>query len=183
MNFPALSSTQVEWIASRVAAYITEQRKKYAPLATPLTSAEKQRLTAFFSDAVLDAARVAQLEKDSWVENPAFYEEIARWGFPARILPDFRDMAAVTFLDVIVAHGAISQRSLFHELVHVVQFRMLGLGTFAAYYVHGFLSGGGYDGIPLERNAYELDARFAADRARKLDVATEVQSWIDSGRF
>jgi hypothetical protein len=183
MNFPALSSTQVEWIASQVAAYIMEQRQKYAPLATPLTSAEKQRLTAFFPDPVLDAARIRRLEKDGRVENPVFYKELERWGFPARILPDFRDMAAVTFVDTIVAHDAMSQRTLFHELVHVVQFRKLGLETFSADYVSGFVSGGGYDGIPLERNAYELEARFAADRARPFDVATEVQSWIESGRF
>jgi hypothetical protein len=59
----------------------------------------------------------------------------------------------------------------------------MGLDTFAARYVAGFLSGGGYDGIPLERNAYELDARYTTDRARSFDVADEVQAWIDAGRF
>jgi hypothetical protein len=34
--------------------------------------------------------------------------------------------------------------------------------------VRGFLSGGTYDGIPLEMNAYELDARFASAPAKPL---------------
>jgi hypothetical protein len=33
---------------------------------------------------------------------------------------------------------------LFHELVHVEQYRQLGIPRFAELYVRGFLSGGGY---------------------------------------
>lgn len=104
-------------------------------------------------------------------------------GFSARMLPDFRDMAAVTFIDVVVSCGAMSEQTLFHELVHVVQFQKMGLEAFAARYVNGFLSGGGYSGIPLERNAYELDARFVADSSRAFDVDAAVQLWVDAGRF
>jgi hypothetical protein len=183
MSFPALSLAQVEWIASAVATHIAEQRTKHAPEAMPLSSAEKRRLRAFFPTPVLDETRITQLESGRFVENPPFYDELKRWGLPARMLPDFHHMAAVTFVDVVVSHGAMSQRTLFHELVHVVQFRKMGLETFAARYVSGFLSGGGYDGIPLECNAYELDARFAGDPARPFDVAAEVQFWIDAEKF
>ena len=34
---------------------------------------------------------------------------------------------------------------LFHELVHVQQYRQLGIPRFSEFYVRGFLSGGGYD--------------------------------------
>jgi hypothetical protein len=47
---------------------------------------------------------------------------------------------------------------LFHELVHVEQYRQLGIPRFAELYVRTFLSGGGYDGIPLEINAYARNA-------------------------
>lgn len=70
-------------------------------------------------------------------------------------------MAAITFVDTIVSHGPMSIQTLFHELVHVVQYEKLGLHEFAGKYVYGFLRGGSYEGIPLERNAYELDERFA----------------------
>jgi hypothetical protein len=36
------------------------------------------------------------------------------------------------------------------------------LEGFARRYVRGFLNGGSYEAIPLEMNAYESDARFAA---------------------
>jgi hypothetical protein len=70
--------------------------------------------------------------------------------------------AAVTFEDVVLHVGALTPRLLFHELVHAVQYRHLGLEGFAERYVNGFLPGGSYAGIPLEKQAYELEARFAA---------------------
>jgi hypothetical protein len=76
-------------------------------------------------------------------------------------LPQFSHMAAVTFQDVVVSHEPFSDGLLFHELVHVEQYRQLGISRFAALYVRGFLTGGGYDGIPLESNAYLLGSRFA----------------------
>jgi hypothetical protein len=57
------------------------------------------------------------------------------------------------------------------------------LDEFAARYVGGFLSGGSYEAIPLEMNAYELDARFAAEPTRPFPVEAEVQEWIDWEMF
>jgi hypothetical protein len=104
-------------------------------------------------------------------------------GFEAAALPDFAHMAAITFIDTVVSHEGFTDRLLFHELVHVVQYEKLGLVEFAARYVRGFLSGGSYEAIPLERNASELDARFAAMPAKPFSVDKEVQAWIDAGRF
>jgi len=78
-------------------------------------------------------------------------------------LPDFSQMAAITFGDVVVSHMPFTDGLLFHELVHVEQYRQLGIPRFAELYVLGFLSGGGYDGIPLEADAYTLGRRFEAD--------------------
>ncbi len=92
-------------------------------------------------------------------------------------------MAAVTFVDTIVSDEVFTDRLLFHELVHVVQYDKLGLGEFSARYVRGFLSGGRYEAIPLEMNAYQLDARFSAAPMNPFSVEAEVQEWIDAGRF
>jgi hypothetical protein len=92
-------------------------------------------------------------------------------------------MTAITFVDTVVSHEAFIDRLLFHELVHVVQYEKLGLPEFAAKYVTGFLSGGSYEAIPLEMNAYELDARFAAAPTTVFSVEAEVQGWIDAGKF
>jgi hypothetical protein len=104
-------------------------------------------------------------------------------GFQAALLPNFANMAAITYVDTVVSRLPFTDRLLFHELVHAVQYQKLGLPTFAARYVTGFLTGGSYEAIPLEMNAYELDARFAAAPAISFSVATEVQAWIDAGKF
>jgi hypothetical protein len=92
-------------------------------------------------------------------------------------------MAAITFSDTVVAHGPFTNELLFHELVHVEQYRQLGVNDFSSLYVRGFLSGGGYDGIPLERNAYMLGARYEKNPARRFAVTDEVGGWITEGRF
>ena len=37
-------------------------------------------------------------------------------------LPDFADMAAITIVDAVVSHEPFTDRLLFQELVHVVQY-------------------------------------------------------------
>ena len=54
---------------------------------------------------------------------------------------------------------------------------------FSERYVQGFLSGGGYDGIPLEVDAYELGCRFESNPERAFSVADEVARWVREDRF
>jgi len=89
-------------------------------------------------------------------------------------LPDFSLVAAITFFDVVVSHVPFTDGLLFHELVHVEQYRQLGIQRFSELYVRGFLSGGGYDGIPLERNACALGRHFEAHPRRRFSVADHV---------
>lgn len=117
------------------------------------------------------------------MNNPPFYGELVKMGFEAASLPDFAHMAAITFVDTVVSHEPFSDRLLFHELVHFVQYEKLGLEGFADKYVRGFLSGGSYEAIPLEMNAYQLDTRFAGAPTRAFSVADEVQGWIDAGKL
>jgi hypothetical protein len=63
------------------------------------------------------------------VENPPFYPQLRQMGFT--ILPSFSTMAAVTFCDVVVSHQQFTDGVLFHELVHVEQYRRLGVQRFA----------------------------------------------------
>ena len=92
-------------------------------------------------------------------------------------------MAAVTFNDVIVSHESFSDGLLFHECVHAEQYRQLGVPRFAALYVQGFLTGGGYEGIPLEINAYVLGERFESSPQIPFSVEAEVSAWIQQGKF
>jgi hypothetical protein len=92
-------------------------------------------------------------------------------------------MAAITLCDVVVSHEGFSNGLLFHELVHVEQYRQLGITRFAELYVRGFLSGGSYQAIPLEVNAYSLGGRFESHPNEIFSVADEVERWIAEGRF
>jgi hypothetical protein len=116
--------------------------------------------------------------------NPPFYIEFIKMGFEAGSLPDFALMKAITLLDTVISHEPLTDRLLFHELVHVVQYQKLGVADFATKYVTGFLrNGGSYESIPLEMNAYELDARFASAPTKTFSVEAEVETWIRTNRF
>lgn len=182
MPLPKLDYSQIAWIIREVARYIETQRQSYRPGAVPLDWNERAAMQPFFPASCLDSARVAVLS-DHRVTNPPFYGELVRMGFDAISLPDFKRMTAITFFDTVVSHAPFTERLLFHELVHVVQYEKLGLPEFAAKYVTGFLTGGSYEAIPLERNAYELDTRFAAAPLKPFSVETEVEAWICRSKF
>lgn len=182
MPLPKLSNEQVESIIRQVAGYIDEQRQTHRPRAVPLDPNQTEVMLPFFPVATLETARLVVLAKER-VGNPPFYGALKKMGFGAGSLPDFAAMTAITFVDTVVSHGPLTNGVLLHELVHVVQYEKLGLMDFAVKYVRGFLRGGSYDAIPLERNAYELDGRFTAEPTKPFSAADAVQAWIDGGRF
>ncbi|HEY6389529.1 MAG TPA: hypothetical protein VIX91_27920 [Candidatus Acidoferrum sp.] len=182
MPLPTLSAAQIDGIVQKVAAYIGQQRQTYRPGAVPLSMGQQKAMRPFFPEPALDATRLLVLAGRR-VANPPFYSELIKMGFEATSLPDFAHMAAITLVDTVVSHEAFTDRLLFHELVHVIQYEKLGLEGFADKYVRGFLTGGSYDAIPLEMNAYELDARFAGAPTRAFSVADEVQRWINAGKL
>lgn len=182
MPLPNISASQLEWVIQQVAAYIDQQRQTYGRRAVSLSQSQTATMQPFFPKSTLNSARVIALTGERF-GNPPFYGELVKMGFEAGSLPDFAHMAAITFVDTVVSHEPFGDRLLFHELVHVVQYEKLGLAEFAARYVRGFLSGGSYEAIPLEVNAYELDARFAAAPAKPFSVEHVIQAWIGAGKF
>ena len=176
---PQLTAEQISQVAGLVAQYINGQRTRYAPRAVPLSGQQKDAMGGFFSPELLADARVVVLVRER-VANPEFYPLLRGMGFDN--LPDQSTMGAITFSDTVVSHGPFTDGLLFHELVHVEQYRRLGVDEFSRLYVSGFLSGG-YDGIPLERNAYTLGGLYEAAPARRFSVADEVAKWIAEGRF
>ena len=95
-----------------------------------------------------------------------------------RNAPAFSEMAGITFQDVVVHVEPLSLQLLFHELVHAVQYAHLGLDGFASRYVRGFLSGGSYEEIPLEKQAYELEDKFASNPSVAFSVEDDVKQRI-----
>ena len=179
-TMPHISADNIQQISRLLAEYIAAQRQRFSPQAVPLSAVQKAATSGFFLPQVLDGTRILVL-RGFRVENPPFYPMLAALGFSH--LPDISQMAAITFCDVVVSHVPFTDGLLFHELVHVEQYRQFGIPRFSELYVQGFLSGGGYDGIPLEANAYELGRRFERDHRQEFSVADEVARWAREGRF
>ena len=180
MATPQLTPEQVARVSALVAQYIAGQRDRYAPRAVALSAQQRDAMRGFFSPQLLDGTRLLVLQRER-VANPEFYPMLRTMGF--HNLPDQSTMSAITFNDVVVSHEPFSSGLLFHELVHVEQYRQFGAPRFAELYVRGFLTGGSYEAIPLEINAYALEGRFSADPQKQLSVASEVARWMAEGKL
>lgn len=180
MDLTKLPPSVVSQLTAAVEDYILASRKKYLPRAAELPAQQLDPLRAFFPADVLANSRFLVL-RGSRIQDPAFYSMARMMGI--RNLPSFSDVAAVTFVDVIVSHEDFTPDLMFHELVHAVQYAQMGPKQFASFYVNGFIKGGSYEAIPLEKNAYELEARFSANNGAVFSVAGEVRGWFDAGRF
>jgi hypothetical protein len=173
---PNLTPAEIASFTGAVAAYIRAQRAVYHPQAAPLAFSELW--LKFFSKSDLERIRILPPGQER-VPNPPFYADLEKMGFTG--LPNFTTMAAITFDDTVVFHDTLTPQLIFHEMVHVVQYRLLGIDEFARLYVRGYLHGG-YSGTPLEVCAYDLDGRFIMGSVG-FDVEAEVRAWIEGGRF
>ena len=165
----------VRLMVARAPAWVAAERDAFLPASNPISEEDRVVLSAYLGPAVLQSARLAWIDE---IPNPDFYAEIERAGLPRPL--DFRLMTAITFVDTIVVsrsqyEGPGSWRPLlFHELVHVVQYRILGVERFVSEYVRGWASNGCfYEAIPLERMAYALEKRFGRGEHR-FSVEAEV---------
>ena len=180
MAAPLLTADQIAQVSGLVAQYISTQREKYAPRAIPLSAQQKAAMNGFFTPQLLDNTRLRVLQGER-VPNPDFYPMLKGLGF--NNLPDQSMMTAITFSGVVVSHEPFSNGLLFHELVHVEQYRQLDIPRFSQLYVSGFLAGGSYEAIPLEVNTYTLEGRFEQNPAQQFSVADEVRKLAAEGRL
>jgi hypothetical protein len=179
MDISKLSPAMISQMVSIVEDYISASRKKYATQAVPLTTAQRSAMQPYFPPEVLANARLCVL-RGARVPNPSLYSMAKLMGI--RNLPDFSDMAAITFVDVVVSHEEFTDALLFHELVHVVQYAEMGVKDFASRYVNGFTQGGSYSEIPLEKHASLLESRFSQN-GQAFSVEDEVRHWREAGKF
>lgn len=180
MDLSNLPQAVIGQLTRAVEDYILQGRNKYLSRASLLDSEQMTTLAPFFPADDLRRVKTLVLDGER-VEDPQFYSMARMMGI--RNLPSFADVAAVTFVDVIVSHESFTLPLLFHEMVHVVQYSLMGSKRFAELYVGGFIRGGSYEEIPLEKNAYQLESRFSIDHRNSFSVADQVQTWLASGKF
>jgi hypothetical protein len=139
-----------EWIGTLHAQHLKESVR--------VSDAGFPRLAASFPAALLAATRVALV--------PAIpFPPVSAYG-----LPEFQGMAdmpmaGITFRDMYFVHPSyLSEGVHFHEMIHVIQWKTLGVRPFLQTYALGILQDG-YERSPLEAIAFESQARFEQDAA------------------
>ena len=159
------------------ARYITHHRQRLAPHGIAISAEIAARLRGFFTEEVLSGTRIVR----ATMPEPVLYPLVRAFGIKGIL--EMSAVGAITLVDVVAYPGDIDLDTLFHELVHVVQFRVLGLREFARLYVRGFFKAGEYDGIPLERQAYALGERFERHPEQIFSVQQEVIRRYADGRL
>ncbi len=136
----------LNWIRQTLAAHV--------PTARPVASLGFTRLPHYFIPATLAAAKVVAVDV---VPLPPLT------ALGLGLYADFERMSAsgITYLDTIFVQTDLAEdeRVHFHELVHIVQWSLLGPERFLAAYADG-LEQFGYRNSGLEEMAYRLDSQF-----------------------
>lgn len=179
-NVSRLTGKQIAAAVVSLCDYVQKQRERYAPIAVPLRDHHSTAMKRFFSPQLISRIRVAEVQSRQ-IPEPLFYAKAKTMGI--RNLPVLAHMASLTFVDVLVFTGAMTERDLFHALVHAAQFEVLGLVNWADLYVHGFLELGRDFLVPIEAHAFALDTRFATSPAHAFDVKAEISNWAKEGRY
>ena len=170
----------MEEIIAGVASYYWGERELYVRHSEPLDSALRAPIARYFSAELLDKVKTITL-RGARIPPPPFYapaKEMSGGNFP-----DFVHLASFTYIDVLVFHDEIAPRALFHALVRAAQMAVLGFERYVDLYVRGFLKHRSWLAIPLEEQAYKLEARFAVSSADIFSVEDEIKTWDAEGRY
>ena len=161
MSPPPLSEEQVTYLIERGHRWLLEQRDAFCPGGRTLRGGERLPLQDYYDERVLDGVRLAAVER---ISNPGFYGEMANEGYPVL---DISGASAIAFIDCVLIRSEFQRYPslwasiLFHELVHVVQYDILGSRRTIESYIRSWIGNGfDYQNTPLEAQAERLEARF-----------------------
>ena len=175
-----LNSEHAEVAEMRVSQYLRAQRELYFEDGKPLDDNIRSQMEPFFSPQLLQRVRIVELQGQR-LSNPDFYEDAMRLGISN--LPQIRHMSSLTFIDVIVFNETVSPRTLFHGLVHAVQFDVLGPERYVELFVRGFLRTNVHIMVPLEAQAFALDSEFSRCPEQSFSVEEQVRLWRKQERY
>ena len=154
-----------------IAGWIQQTLAAHATAAQPVASFGFERLPRYYSRQTLASAKVVIVPK---VPMPP----LSAMGLDR--FTEFEQMNAggITYLNtyfVRTEHADLESLHC-HELVHIIQWRLLGPERFLTLYADG-LERCGYRNSPLEVMAYDLEARFERE-AQPFNIEAECQSQI-----
>lgn len=164
----------------RVRQYFRDQRKEYRPKGTPLDAHRSGLMEPFFPSTMLEGIRIVEL-RNRRIANPPFHAEAKALGLTN--LPELPHMDSLTFEDVVIFPSEITDRRLFHGLVHAVQIMVLGLERYTELLVRGHLRAHSHSAAPLEMQAFSLEAKFAENPDKMFSVEEAVRLWTNLERY
>lgn len=144
--------------APLLVSWIESTLQTAAPRARPISECGFHRLSSYYSSETLTSTKVVVADR---LPLPPL-TQMGLTGFEAFEQGDY---AAITYLDTFFVRRPFQTESLFfHELIHVIQWRLLGPEKFLAAYAAG-LEQFGYRSSPLEAMAYEAQGLFETSGA------------------
>ena len=154
-----------------IAGWIKKTLAQHASAARPVASFGFSRLPHYYDAQLLASSMVVLVPK---VPMPP----LSAMGLDRFREFEQMDAGGTTYLNTyfVRADQAHSESLHFHELVHVIQWRLLGPEKFLALYADG-LERFGYRKSPLERIAFRLQKRFERE-AQPFNVEAACQSLI-----
>lgn len=175
-----LSEAKLLDASERVGRSIREQQAHFGPIGSPLQEDERLAVTSFFSKELLKQVRVVKVDPQRAPDDPLLSEARA---LGVNNAAELAHPSSQTFYDVVVFHSELTERALFHALVHVVQFDVLGLEQYSELWVRGFARTRSISKVPLEAHAFALAAGFAEGPAKPFSVEEKVRLWANQGRY
>jgi len=153
-------------------AWVRARQRRYRRLGRALAPIQQEALGPYFEAPLLERVRVAIVDRI----EPPMITGLARV-LGAGALVDLSTVRAMAFGESIVVAGKPpGMPLLFHELIHVVQYDLFGIGPMLRRYLADWaVAGGDVMGIAAERCAYELQERFEREPGRPFNVANEVR--------
>ena len=177
---PQLNDAQIALAIRLVSSYLREQRERFFPAAQPLSNQHKARMWPYFSSQTLEQVRIVELHGKR-VPAPAFYAQARALGFDN--LPQVTHMDSLTFVDILVFNHKLTERPLFHALVHAVQFQVLGLERYTELFVNSFVKSKAHFSVPLEAHAFALESKFMRPSGEGFSVEDQIRRWVNEGRY
>ena len=140
-----------------ISKWIQATLDAHAGSARPVASFQFPRLPRYFSEQLLSTTSVVLADR---LPIPP----LSGWGLSEFASFEQQSMDAITYLDMyFVKPSAATDESVhFHELVHVIQWQVLGPKNFLLLYAAG-LAERGYMECPLEAMAFAHQRRFDVD--------------------
>ncbi len=155
----ALTPEEFHIAYPKVQAWIQKTLAACEKDAQPIASMHFARLPLYFDQTLLETAKFIPIDR---VPMPP----LSAMGLSRFAVFEQGDFNGITYLDrYFIKQTVMTEEPLhFHELIHAIQWRLLGPEGFLAAYANG-LDEFGYENSPLEKMAYDAEASFKRSSA------------------